>query len=97
MSSKRPTRRDLNQMINVCCGAHDLVCDCDEPTKHIFLHIFSHGEPYHVTKEQKKNIEKCLISTEEDTTDIVGVDGLAPGDLEKLFGDDDDAGENAEG
>lgn len=95
MSSKVPTRRELNQMINVCCGAHDLVCDCDEPTKHIFLHIFSNGEPYQVTKKQKLDIEKCLITTDADGTDIVDDTGISPGDLERLFAEDD-AGENTD-
>lgn len=92
MSSKCPTRKDLNQCINVCVGAHDLICDCDEPTKHLLLHIFSHGEPYQVTKEQKDNIIKCLITTEEEDTKDVG-DGLGAGDLEKLFSEDTDVKE----
>ncbi len=56
MSTKTPTRRDLNQLINVCCGAHDLVCDCYEPTKHIILHIFSNEEPYKVTNIYKSYV-----------------------------------------
>lgn len=98
MSSKKPTRRELNQLINVCCGAHDLICDCDEPTKHIILHLFSHQEPYQVTKQQKDNIQKCLITTEDhgEPTAIVGDDGINEGDLEAIFAEDKD-GEDAEG
>lgn len=93
MSSTTPTRKQLNQVINVCCGAHDLVCDCDEPTKHILLHIFSTGEPYHVTKKQKIDIEKCLITIEENGIDTADDIGITDGDLERLFAEDD-AGEN---
>lgn len=97
MSDKKPTRRDLNQLINVCCGAHDLVCYCNEPTKHIILHLFSNQEPYFVTKEEKDNITKCLITTEDDKTDIVAEDGFDHGDLEALFAIEDAAGENNAG
>lgn len=96
MSSTKPTRQQLNQMINVCCGAHDLICPCDEPTKHIITHIFSHGEPYQVTKKQKIEIEKCLITTEEEDGQEEEETGITTGDLEMLFAQDD-AGENDEG
>lgn len=91
MSTKTPTRRDLNQLINVCCGAHDLVCDCYEPTKHILLHIFSNEEPYKVTKAQKRKIEACLIIEEEDGKEEDET-GIGPGELDILFAEDD-AGE----
>lgn len=96
MSTKTPSRQQLNQMINVCCGAHDLVCDCDEPTKHIFLHIFSNQEPYKVTKFQKDNITKCLITEEEDGKDFAEETGIETGDLETLFAEDA-AGEDDQG
>ncbi len=89
-------KQTIQQLINTFCNTHDLVCDCDEPTKHIFLHIFSNGEPYQVTKKQKLEIEKCLITTDADGTDIVDDTGINPGDLERLFAEDD-AGENTDG
>lgn len=97
MSDKKPTRRDLNQLINVCCGAHDLVCYCNEPVKHIILHCFSNQEPYFVTKEEKDNIIKCLITTEEDKQDTGPDDGFGPGDLEALFAIESGAGEDDTG
>lgn len=91
MSTKPPSRRHLNQLINVCCGAHDLICPCDEPTKHIILHLFSNEEPYFVTKEQKDNIIKCLITDDAAGTGThtpAGDDAIGDGDLEKLFAED---------
>lgn len=92
MSSNAPNRRQLNQCINVCVGAHDLICECDNPIKHLILHCFSHQEPFYVTKKEKENIIQCLITTEEDATQDAG-DGLTTGDLEKLFTEDTDVKE----
>lgn len=65
-----------NQLKNLGFQAHDLICGCSTPAKHL-EEIFStkchHTEDNHGT---------VTTGTEED------VDGLSPGDLEKLFSED---------
>lgn len=97
MSTKCPTKYQLNQWINCCVGIHDLICDCHHPTKHLITHLFSKQEEYQVTPEEKKNIEKCLTTTEGNgTTTLTGDDDFDAGDLERIFAEDT-TGENIDG
>nr|UHS18469.1 MAG: hypothetical protein [Betatorquevirus sp.] len=72
-----------NQLKNIGFQAHDLVCGCSKPSEHL-EYIFS--TTCHRTEED--------YSTKT-TGDQDAVDGLSPGELEKLFSEDateDDSG-----
>lgn len=56
--------------INSTHGIHDLICHCNNPTKHLFLAIAEREEQIEVTKQEKQKILKCLTTTEEITTRI---------------------------
>lgn len=97
MSSKNVPKYQLNQWINCCVGIHDLICPCNEPTKHLITFLLTKGEKYKVTPEEKYKIQQCLTTSEEEET--AGQDGediIQTGDLERIFADDAD-GENAKG
>ncbi len=95
MSSKPPNRYQLLQWINLCVGAHDMICTCSTPTLHLLKELTNKKEEYYVTAEEKHNIEKCLIITDA-VAATTEDDGIGPGDLDLLF-TEDDAGENAKG
>ncbi len=81
------------QWINCCVSSHDLFCSCEEPKKHLLEALFQRKEEIKVTAEEKQKITKCLItgdSRTEDTEDITD-------DLDALFAQDGDAGEDATG
>lgn len=79
------------QLLNTVVGNHDLCCGCEDPLLHITNLIFKHAKPKNFTEKEKLQIKLCLGDT--DTTDHTAtdaVDGLTPGDLEKLFEQEDD-------
>ncbi len=54
MSTRTPTKYQLNQWINCTVGIHDIICDCNHPTKHLINYLFSKGEKYQLTKKEKE-------------------------------------------
>lgn len=82
------TRWKETQWINITAQAHDLICKCDNPIKHFVCTVLKRQK---FTNKEKQEIQQCLTGTEEDTT-LEG--GFSAGDLEKLFGEDDAAGED---
>lgn len=86
------TRYQKLQWKNTLVNIHDLICPCQQGLKHTLLTITEDKEEFKVTKEQKNNIEKCLISSEEIHTeeDIIG-----DGELATLFAEDGDIGDTA--
>ncbi len=72
------------QLLNTIVGNHDLICNCEEPLKHIGLLIFEKAKPSNFTEEEKKLIKKCL-GEEEATGDRDADDGFTDGDLAALF------------
>lgn len=66
-----------NQLKNLCFNAHDLVCGCENPQKHL-QHLF----------EECHHTEDPTPSTAAATVDAI--DGLDEGTLEKLFAEDAD-------
>ncbi len=68
-----------NQLLNVCVGAHDLVCGCPKPIQHLKNLLET---PQCLTTEESSTKEKDG-SQEEDI-------GFNPGDLEKLFEEPDE-------
>ncbi len=75
------------QLLNTICGNHDLICNCDEPLKHVCLLIFEKAQPRNFTESQKKLIKKCL--GEEDGDGAADDLGIQDGDLEQLFAEED--------
>lgn len=75
---------------NSLIHAHDLACDCNDPTYHSTLLIVQQlGQEF--TPEQQQQLKKCLgTTTEETTTDDHGDDFGK--EIEGLFADDGDAG-----
>lgn len=78
-------RAKQNHWINNVHLTHDLICFCDQPTRHLILAITEKEEPIIVTREEKAKILKCLTTTEETTTattdgdqniDEIGLDAL---------------------
>lgn len=80
------TRKEQLKLVNHFVSAHDLLCECPEPAKHCFNVLLKQLKP-EFTEQDKNQIKQCLGTA---TTAAVEEDaGLDPGDLEKLFGDDD--------
>lgn len=77
------TKRQLNlQMVNGYVAIHDLRCHCQKPLQHIIEQI-----------HQQEPTLKC----QDTTTAAVGnpdgekdIDGFGPGELERLFAEEDD-------
>lgn len=85
-------RRNQLQYINVCIGAHDLVCSCKTPLLHCSS-ILTKEYLKQATTEEKTSFKKCLgiTTTGEDHGDAAE-DIDFTGDLELLFAQDfDDA------
>lgn len=79
----RYTKKQLTlQTVNSYVSIHDLNCNCKEPLKHIINQI----------TEQEPSLKPWLATTTEDTGDQNGdgdIDGFGPGELERLFAEDD--------
>lgn len=81
------TERQLQLKItNIGIHAHDLTCDCQEPSYHLCRILLKQlsGE---FTKQQKQNLKQCL-GLDQDTTD--GDTENIGKDLEELFKEDTD-------
>ncbi|AXQ66541.1 MAG: hypothetical protein [Anelloviridae sp.] len=81
------TKKQLNlQIVNCYVGIHDLHCHCKEPLRHIIQQITT----------QEPTIKQWLDSTTAASTNQDGekdIDGFEPGELERLFAEEDDAKE----
>ena len=80
----KTTRKQNLQYVNCYTSIHDLGCNCDEPLKHIIKQI----------TEQEPSIKPWLATTFGNTGDQDGekdIDGFAPGELERLFAEGEDA------
>ncbi len=82
------------QWLNFCNQSHDLICGCDEPTKHLLKTILEKSNWLDITEDKKTTIKQCL-GLEEDhtaTEDKPGEEdeGFGPGDLETLFAEDNE-------
>lgn len=76
--NKLPRKRQL-QWTNAIVSLHDLVCECDHPLQHTVDQLH-HIEP---TLRPPQCPTTTAATEEEDT-----IDGLKPGDLDALFGED---------
>lgn len=90
---KYSPRQQENNILNACCGVHDLACGCKDPLKCVATLIFFKAEPTNFNKEEKKQILKCLgmEDTAIDGGDRTTADAdIGPGDLDLLFAEDGD-------
>ncbi len=76
-------------------NTHDLLCQCDEPLKHIILTIRDQEPNIKFNKEESEKLQKWLTTGDDQDGDAI--DGLGEGDLERLFeedftADDEDGG-----
>lgn len=83
------------QWVNSMVNTHDLVCQCDEPLKHIILTIRDQEPNIKFNKEESTKLQQWLTTGDDQDGDAI--DGLGDGDLERLFeedftADDEDGG-----
>lgn len=76
-----------NQLKNLIYTAHDLCCSCQDPAAHITTLITPDSKNTSYSTQEIKKLQKCLGTTPVGEDGDV-VDGLQPGDLEKLFSED---------
>lgn len=78
------TKKQQNlQNVNCYVSVHDLTCHCKQPLKHILQQII----------EQEPTATKWLATTTADGGNQDGdadIDHFGPGELERLFAEDDD-------
>lgn len=88
-----PDRRELH-WLNLCVHSHDLMCGCDEPGDHLLLLLAKKSGYLQIKKEALQTATKCLTTGEEITYETTGEGeddtGLEPGELDRLFAEDDD-------
>lgn len=81
----RFTKRQLNlHMVNGYVHIHDLRCHCKQPLQHIIKQI----------QEQEPTLQKWQDTTTADAGKTVteeDIDHFGPGELERLFAEDDAA------
>nr|UHS18260.1 MAG: hypothetical protein [Betatorquevirus sp.] len=97
---KKPTftpRSNENHWVNTIFESHDLFCSCEDPWLHLLDVLNRQGNARKPLKDI--NNIKCLLTgtpgtEKEDIPDAI--DGLNPGDLEKLFEKDTEPEDTAE-
>lgn len=82
-----------NQWVNNIFQSHALYCGCNDPILHLFDILNKQGKARKPIKDLQ-NI-KCLLTGETTTTEEEE-EPFGDGDLEKLFSEDNDVGENQE-
>ncbi len=86
--------RNLEQQLtNNIFSAHDLACGCPDPPSHLTYLLINNCQPKDFNKEEKKKLQKWLGTLTEETTGEEEETGFSPGDLEKLFQEEDDTPE----
>lgn len=79
------------QYINCIVGVHDLLCNCYSPAFHAASILLKQLAP-ELKKEEKQQLQQCL--TEETGTVEEETTGFDIGDLEKLFGEEENTTED---
>ncbi len=92
MSIPLNNKKDQLKFINCVIGCHDLVCECYNPLMHSTKILLKQLAP-ELQEPEKLQLKKCL--GEEPTTAEEEETGFDIGDLEKLFGEEDAATEDA--
>lgn len=83
------------QWINLCIAAHDNICWCKHPWKHLMQGLLERGAEFELDKKDIRMLQKCLITTAENggnqkeetstTTKEDNTFDIDAGDLERLF------------
>lgn len=87
MSLPFNNKKDQLQFINCVIGIHDLCCHCPNPLFHSTKLLLKQLAP-ELQAPEKQQLQQCLgdaATTKEDADT-----GIDFGDLEKLFGDDEE-------
>ena len=87
MSTRTPSKYQLNKWINLIWESHDMICSCSHATAHLLEQLGSKQEEIKLNNTTYKQLQKCLTTTEDST--VLGEDGFGPGDLDALFAADD--------
>lgn len=80
-------KKNQLKFINSVVGIHDFTCNCNNPGFHC-LKILAQQIGPELNTTDKDTIKKCL--GDHSTADAVEDTGIDPGDLEKLFGDQEE-------
>lgn len=71
------------------------MCGCDEPAEHLLLLLAKKSGFLKISKESLIKSTKCLTTGEDLSHETTGEDedetGLEPGELDRLFAEDDAA------
>ncbi|UHS18415.1 MAG: hypothetical protein [Betatorquevirus sp.] len=90
--------------INDIHHVHDIFCFCDNTVNHLLQCLLMRGAQFNLTKQQRRLLQKCLITTEDQDGDGDGASSenqsaskeedfdLNIGDLEQLFAENDKDG-----
>lgn len=90
-------RAQDQQWINILHATHDQYCSCTNTIGHLLQAINQQTSPTHLSQKEIEKI-KCHLTGETTTgTEEDDETGFGPGDLEKLFSEDTDVGEDADG
>ena len=90
-----------NAWMNSIYHSHDMLCGCDDPGKHLITTILKNDKWINLTEKQKQLVEECLLTEDtstgakEETDGDLGIDMLLDNELEKLFSEENDVGEDA--
>lgn len=88
------------QWLNIVIATHDMFCWCNSVWNHLLQGVLQRGSTFELDSKSIRLMQKCLISTagagtdpeqpttSKEDTEKDGLD-LTPGDLEKLFAEDD--------
>lgn len=79
------------QWINTCMNAHDTFCGCDNPGDHLLLAVAQRSGYLGIKENTLTKCHHIIAGDTTDEKDPIGedaIDGLEPGELEKLFNQD---------
>lgn len=94
------------QWLNLTMGGHDMFCFCDKPWMHMLQAVLQRQNFFELDNKQARIIQRCLTtmatedaSSNQGTAETTGKntkeeDGLdlEPGELERLFANEDTDG-----
>lgn len=105
--SQYGVRAKETHWLNFTIAGHDLWCGCDTPLLHLLKAANERGGIFGLPQQQLEKLIKCLSSTEatgdhgdtttEENTKDPEDDIINPGDLEKLFEEEDPFTEDSDG
>lgn len=82
-------RKQDQALINSLHHQHDLCCGCDNAPSHLTYLLIKNCNPHDYTKKEKQEIKQWCTTLEEEDHSGDGDIDFAPGELERLFSEDD--------